>query len=363
MKRNKIIVNILYFLLLFSFIFPKTNQQTIQIQNENNNDDKLSIDNKFIITVCIGTPKQCFPFLVTTYLQNTFILSSEFVPFGFDYKKSKTYHNTNITLGHRYGTTYISGYYIFDTLSIPSVNIDIPNFKIILVNYGFKSNKIYGVIGLGNDYTKYDTDSNFILKLFTNNNIKYKTVSITNNNLYIGNDPFQLHKLYERQVKRTCDLNTSSDLFYCFTENAMIYNDKELLYKVNKQKLYFNTQDYHIYVPYDFFFYIIADIFYTPLTLDDCQEITERETNSAFIKCNENGMKYADKIKIRIFIDKWSLTFDLKSLFNSKGESFIMKSEHCKNDWVFGNIILNKYLISFDKENNKVIFNTKKTIN
>ena len=360
MKKTKITVNTLC-LLLCSIIFPNTNQQTIQIRNENHNNVSPT-NSQFIISACIGNPKQCFPFLVTTYLQHTIVFSKDFVPFGFDYKKSKTYHNTNITLGHRYGAWYISGHYIFDTLSFLNKDIEIPNFKMILVNYGFKSDDYYGVLGLGNDYTMYDGDSNFILKLLNNKYITYKTVSISYKSLYIGNDPFQLHKLYEHNVKRTCDLNASSDLFYCFTENAMIYNDKEVLYKENKQRLYFNTQDYHIYVPFDFFFYIVADIFYTPFTVDDCKEITEPETNSVFIKCNENGMKFADKIKIIIFIDKWSLTLDLKSLFNSKGESFIMKSEHVKNDWMFGNIILNKYLISFDKENNKVIFNTK-TIN
>ena len=48
-----------------------------------------------------------------------------------------------------------------------------------------------------------------------------------------------------------------------------------------------------------------------------------------------------------------------ENLFNIKGELNLRKRIYVNDVWVYGKIILDKYLVSFDKDNNKVIFNTK----
>ena len=346
----------LYRLIFFHIIitlFIKSNQQTYKITNENNS------LNTFIITVCIGKPKQCFPFQLSTSIRQTMVFSTDITPSGYQPDKSETYRRTNTKLGQPYGTHYILGSYFYDTLTIEGLNIEFKDFRIVLAEDGIKSNNVfYGILGLGNTYRAYDTDISFLSRLFNSDLIKYQTISLNNRHFYIGNNPLEIQKLYTRKTKRECDLHISSDIFHCYTKNVMLYNDKEILYTELEKKLYVEIDQLPIYVPVNFFSYLVSNVFNVPFGNGDCKEVYHLSNKGTGIKCNEIGREFANNIKLIFFIDQWSMSFNLKNLFDSNGELYIMKADLFVNEWRLGQIVLNKYFISFDKENNKMVFNT-----
>ena len=306
----------LYRLIFFHTIitlFIKSNQQTYIITNENNS------LNTFITTVCIGKPKQCFPFQLSTSLRQTMVFSTDITPLGYQPEKSVTYRQSNTKLGQPYGTHYILGSYFYDTLTIESLNMEFKDFRIVLAEEGIKSNDVfYGVLGLGNGYKAYDTETSFLSLLFNSDLIKYKTISLSNKHFYIGNNPIEIQKLYTHKTKRECNLNLSSDRFQCATKNVMLYNDKQVLYSELEKNLYVEIDQFPIYAPVDFFSFLISNIFDTPFSMGDCKEVYHVNNKNTGIQCNEKGREFANRIKLMFFIEQWSVSFNLKKLFDFK---------------------------------------------
>ena len=339
----------MYILLLYNNI----SLQSIIIQNEND-----SLDS-FILTICLGTPKQCLPFLIRTSLNEIIVFSKKSHHLGYEACKSKTNRSSHMLISKSVDFDNVTGMYMWDTFYIPSINIEIKKIKFILSDNLIKSTKYVGIIGIGSvNSINYNKDSDLIMLLKGNQSIRYSTISFGNSYIYIGNSPFELNESFKYKIKRVCDVNSNYGLFNCEIQNVLLYNGNDVLYKEDNKIVSFSVVEYFVYVTEEFFSFLERDLFYDELKKGDCWEI-DGKNYSIVIQCNEKGMESAKNIKLIFFIGRWSEVLNYENLFNEKGELNLRKRIYVDDAWVYGKLILDKYLVTFDKDNNKVIFNTK----
>ena len=141
---------------------------------------EISPINQIIITLCLGTPPQCFPFKLATNQIETFIFSKNIKENGFDLYSSSTYKPSDNKIELNQGNANLLAVVSEDTLTIPSINLQLESFTFSLVEEGNPSTDTYmGVLGLGKRFE--ENEFSIISHLFVMDHIDQLVFSLNYN--------------------------------------------------------------------------------------------------------------------------------------------------------------------------------------
>ena len=72
------------------------------------------------------------------------------------------------------------------------------------------------------------------------------------------------------------------------------------------------------------------------------------------IQCNDEVIKEIGEIDIYIFIDKWSIVYSMKELF--EGNKFMIWTIKGENEWQFGHFMRDRFTMTVDQKDNLIYF-------
>lgn len=335
-----------------------------------------SINDEMIINLCLGTPNQCFNVLVDSgsyYLWIRDIYSEETgdAENKFDYKNSTTFENTNKIHTINYGTGMAEGYISKDVLTLGDKQIDRLNF--ILVNKEQSNAAIDGILGLGYYYDVLNEDNplefSLIDQLYKKNQIKNKifTQKYTEDKkgiMYIGDIPDEIRN--DMSNYGSCpaikylnnNINYPNPKWECELKKVF-YGNKNLYDKAEEinEPVLFDTGTNIIIVPLNFIMSLKKHYFNKLIESKDC--ITDKENNRFYVfKCKPSD-KILELPHINFVFGEWIIKMRPVDLFYRGPDGylhFFMTSADDLNLWIFGETILKKYHMVYDKTNDLIGF-------
>lgn len=332
--------------------------------NDNNNDD-------IVVSVCIGTESNCFPFKISTSFDETFILDGDVYARGYKYKESPTYKDVRTTLGRRYNDDFITGRYAIDDFHIQHTDIVIKQLQFIIVEKGITLNtttttSYIGVIGIGNEYAHSYKECGLFEKVFQMLKGTQRNISLMKHNIFIGSDMNMIKRLSQGKVMKRCNMisdyySSNRNIIACQIDSSFIYDERYsyIEHKSGRENIKFNYDIDDMYIPYHVYEYIKM------LILPSKGECYENITHNGkhIIQCNFNNDNYAIKNeiylnlqqrKIFMFINNFTMRFILYDLFNWNEMYFrgIYHEKH--NEWILGKHFLNRYILTIDKHDNYI---------
>ena len=160
---------------------------------------EISPINQIIITLCLGTPPQCFPFKLATNQIETFIFSKDLKENGFDPYASSTYIPSENKIELNQGNTNLVAVVSEDTLTIPSIDLTLEAFTFTLVEEGNLNTDTYmGVLGLGKRFE--ESEFSIISHLFVLDHIDQLLFSLNYNKATDGSRGGYLSIGYHEQI-------------------------------------------------------------------------------------------------------------------------------------------------------------------
>ena len=311
--------------------------------------------NNLILPVCISKRYNCYPFLLSTAIKETLVLDGNNYMNCFIPSHSKTYEITATTIGKNFHRYYIKGVFSYDTFFVEETDIFLKHFRFILVDKGIYMDNYYGVIGLGNEFSVLSNEGNFIDALVNNGNIDRAVFTVSNTSIVFGTN----NETYPDKEKKTqkCKIRTkgaNSDLITCEVRSAII-NGKEIFYNYNVSALLkIDLERRGINVPKSFYEIIKEKIFKNYLLNEtSCKEV-ENSIFPTYIQCNDEVINEIGEIDIYIFIDKWSIVYSMKELF--EGNKFMIWTIKGENEWQFGHFMRDRFTMTVDQKDNLIYF-------
>ena len=336
--------------------------------------NQISFPFKFInnihptINLCLGTPIQCFNFIITTYMNESFIIDGSFYKNGFLSNESSSFKLINDNIKTYYDYMYSRTYFgiIFnEKVTSKENNLNI-NFNFYLVNKGFFTDGNYsGILGLGK--TNIYKNNSFLHILYKNNLISSKEFYFNNDKIYFGNSNNENIKYLYNKISKS-----SKEMYKAKIESIIFYNKKNFRltdsYK-KKQNIFFNPSTEGIICPRKFFNYLRDIIFVEFIDRINNLCYSQEYRNYGLIKCDYNIIEnYLGKIYF--LFGKWNINFDLKDLFikeeidklNEKISNkmiFEISSINYEDIWIFGYPFFKKYDVWFDESNEEIRIKNK----
>ena len=308
----------------------------------------------YVIDLCFGEPPNCYPLQLSTSINEILLLSGEYYEGSFEPSQSKTYKES-FGLKKEYNKLYLVGKYCHDTVSLKDTQIILPNFRFILINSAQPFPYI-GVLGIGNDYTGYGMDTNFIGSMIKQGYLDHPVYTFGKKNFILGDD-IELNS--EMKFYKTCNLTNDQErwgLSRC-NVNSVIYNGQNNYFIDNeKHSVRFDIDFNEIYCPSSFFKVLEKDIFGKYISEEWCiSEDNNKYYHRRTIKCYKEVFDKMKNDTIYFFIDKWSIKVKLGDLFEN--ESLQIVQENWNQDWILGHVIMDKNSVTIDKQNNILYYN------
>lgn len=308
----------------------------------------------YVIYLCFGEPPNCYPLQLSTSINEILLLSGEYYEGSYKPKESKTYKES-FSLKKDYNKFYLVGKYCHDTVSLKNTQVILPNFRFILINSA-QSFPYIGVFGIGNDYTDYGIDTNFIGSMIKQGYIEHQVYSFGKRNFILGDDIDLNSKM---KFYKTCKLTNDQErwgLSRC-SVNSVIYNGQNNFFIENeKHSIRFDIDFNEIYCPSSFYNALQKDIFGKYILDGLCfSENNNQYYQRRTIKCYQEVINKMKNDSIYFFIDKWNIKVKFGSLFEN--EKLQIVQENWNQDWIFGHIIMDSNSVTIDKQNNILYYN------
>ena len=324
---------------------------------------EISPINQIIITLCLGTPPQCFPFKLATNQIETFIFSKVLKENGFDTYASSTYIPSNNKIELNQGNTNLVAVVSEDTLTIPSIDLTLGAFTFTLVEEGNLNTDTYmGVLGLGKRFE--ESEFSIISHLFVLDHIDQLLFSLNYNKATDGSRGGYLSIGYHEQIEdkkvyKSCTLVEEDEREPSFDVyiDSIIYNfpndEGNARSFKRRQPAFFSPGANKIFCPANFFNFLRRRVLRREL--GDGGICHVKETSSfEYIVCN--GDIFNKKIgELKFVFGKWSVGIDLRELFvHEQDDEYILEiyklPDSYESKWILGYPFLKRYPVVFDME-------------
>ena len=324
---------------------------------------EISPINQIIITLCLGTPPQCFPFKLATNQIETFIFSKDIKENGFDAFASSTYIPSENKIELNQGNTNLLAIVSEETFTIPSIDLKLEAFTFSLVEEGNLNTDTYvGVLGLGKRFE--ESEFSIISHLFVMDHIDHLVFSLNYNKATDGSRGGYLSFGYHEQIEdhkvyKSCTLveederEPSFDVFI----DSIIYsfpNDEGNARSFKRrQPAYFSPGANKIFCPSNFFKFLRRRVLRRELGDGGICYVKE-SSSFEYIVCNEDI--FNKKIgELKFVFGKWSVGIDLEELFvHGQDDEYILEiyklPDSYESKWILGYPFLKRYPVVFDLE-------------
>ena len=349
---------------------------------------------QIIITVCLGTPRNCYPFKLATNMNECYILHKDLIHFGYDDKASLTFQSNNDAMWFEVQNQMLHGEIVSDTLTIPDTPIELDHFVFYLIKQeeGLKTvrtREYVGVLGLGKKYEDYAMS--FMSQLYLTDHIDDQMFSLTykpstsNGYLtigyhnYINTSSSSSSKILPTQLGNTnhnyrvVPIEETLSPSFEVKMNAIIYNndilDNSTRVFSNTQTVLFSPGANHIYCPTKFYTLLLDVVFNDVINKGSALCWSERGGDYERIKCkNDILTETATLGDIRFIFTKWNVKIALTELFDECGGDYEYEYKYVcfaivniksSEQWVMGYHFLKKYPIIFDADDYKIALKIK----
>lgn len=315
------------------------------------------------IRACIGTPRQCFNFKIASNIDRTFITQKTIERDGYNPINSLTFNQLDTSKNFKFGLSTITGFSISETLQIPGTDIDIPNFKLVLI-YRLNKSQYDGVIGLGSVYSENDYS---LIQILFNSNYIAKKMFMVNYSLYepTGKIEFGDNSSVITKQYRSCSLSNikMTKQYECLMNSVIYYSENSLqetsIYQ-EAQYVVFSPGSAFFVAPENFFEFLKNEILKVQMEKSDC--IVEVGLNSYHtIICSKKiaNLHFGELIFV---FGKWNIKIPIKKLFRFEEETRMHLSIKYHEDirnWMFGYDIFQYNQVLFDLEEQSVYIKPK----
>ena len=324
---------------------------------------EISKINQIIITLCLGTPPQCFPFKLATNQIETFIFSLQNRENGFDVSSSSTYKPSDDKIELNQGNTNLLAIVSEDTLTIPSIDLTLESFTFSLIEQGDLNTDTYmGVLGLGKRFE--ENEFSIISHLFVMDHIDHLLFSLNYNKATDGARggylSFGYHdQIEDNKVYKSCTLveederEPSFDLYI----DSIIYNfpndEGNARSFKRRQPAYFSPGANKIFCPANFFRFLRKRVLRRELG-DGGICYVKDNTSFEYIVCNKEI--FNKKLgELKFVFGKWSVGIDLSELFaRGNNDEYVLEiyklPDSFESKWILGYPFLKRYPVVFDLE-------------
>jgi hypothetical protein len=360
---------------------PSSSHKSISIPFE------ITDFHQIIITVCLGTPRNCYPFKLATNMNECYILHKDLIHFGYDDKASSTFQSHKDSMWFEVQHQMLHGEIVSDTLTIPSTPIELDRFVFYLIKQedGLKtvrSREYVGVLGLGKKYEDYAMS--FMSQLYLTDHIDDQMFSLTykpstsNGYLTIGYHDYinTSSKILPTQLGnsnhnyRVVPIEETLSPSFEVKMNAIIYNndllDNSTRVFSNTQTVLFSPGANHIYCPTKFYTLLVNVVFNDVINKGSALCWSERSGDYERIKCKNDILTETVTLgDIRFIFTKWNVKIALTELFDECGGDdyeymcFAIVNIISSEQWVMGYHFLKKYPIIFDADDYKIALKIK----
>ena len=324
---------------------------------------EISPINQIIITLCLGTPPQCFPFKLATNQIETFIFSSQNRENGFDASSSSTYKPSDDKIELNQGNTNLLAIVSEDTLTIPSIELTLESFTFSLIEQGELNTDTYmGVLGLGKRFE--ENEFSIISHLFVMDHIDHLLFSLNYNKATDGARGGYLSFGYHEQIEdnkvyKSCTLVEEDEREPSFDVyiDSIIYNfpndEGNARSFKRRQPAYFSPGANKIFCPANFFRFLRKRVLRRELG-DGGICYVKDNTSFEYIVCNKEI--FSKKIgELKFVFGKWSVGIELSELFaRGKNDEYVLEiyklPDSYESKWILGYPFLKRYPVVFDLE-------------
>ena len=324
---------------------------------------EISPINQLIITLCLGTPPQCFPFKLATNQIETFIFSSQNRENGFDVSSSSTYKPSDDKIELNQGNTNLLAIVSEDTLTIPSIELTLESFTFSLIEQGELNTDTYmGVLGLGKRFE--ENEFSIISHLFVMDHIDHLLFSLNYNKATDGARggylSFGYHdQIEDNKVYKSCTLVEEDEREPSFDVyiDSIIYNfpndEGNARSFKRRQPAYFSPGANKIFCPANFFRFLRKRVLRRELG-DGGICYVKDNTSFEYIVCNKEI--FNKKIgELKFVFGKWSVGIELSELFaRGKNDEYVLEiyklPDSYESKWILGYPFLKRYPVVFDLE-------------
>lgn len=360
---------------------PSSSHKSISIPFE------ITDFHQIIITVCLGTPRNCYPFKLATNMNECYILHKDLIHFGYDDKASSTFQSNHDSMWFEVQHQMLHGEIVSDTLTIPSTPIELDHFVFYLIKQEdglqtVRTRDYVGVLGLGKKYEDYAMS--FMSQLYLTDHIDDQMFSLTykpstsNGYLTIGYHDYinTSSKILPTQLGNTnhnyrvVPIEETLSPSFEVKMNAIIYNndllDNSTRVFSNTQTVLFSPGANHIYCPTKFYTLLVNVVFNDVINKGSALCWSERSGDYERIKCKNDILTETVTLgDIRFIFTKWNVKIALTELFDECGGDdyeymcFAIVNIISSEQWVMGYHFLRKYPIIFDADDYKIALKIK----
>ena len=325
---------------------------------------EISAINQVIVSLCLGTPPQCFPFKLATNQVETFIFSKRTKEDGFDVSLSSTYKPSEDRIELNQGNANLLAIVSEDTLTIPSINLTLESFTFSLIEESSLSTDTtyMGVLGLGKRFD--ENEFSIISHLFVMDHIDHLLFSLNYDKATDGSRggylSFGYHEhIEDNRIYKSCTLVEEDEREPSFDVyiDSIIYSfpndDGNARSFKRRQPAYFSPGANKIFCPSNFFKFLRRRVLRRELGDGGICSVKESESFE-YIVCNEDIFK--KKIgELKFVFGKWSVGIDLAELFvHGHDDEYILEiyklPDSYESKWILGYPFLKKYPVVFDLE-------------
>jgi hypothetical protein len=347
-----------------SFIFSE------ELPLINSNNDEM------IVNLCLGTPKQCFNVLVDSgsfylWVADKNSINTPDVINKFDSSNSSTFIDYKKSYSLRYGTGSANGNICSDVLSLGK-NTTLSNLNFILVNSEEGHSELDGILGMGYYYDDFEynalkfsiIDRLYDEKLITRKLFTQKYTDDKKGLMVIGDMPEEIlndmgNYGYCPAIKSKGKLKNPR--WECILKATFYGYSNENLSSGNLQKIeteaLFDTGTNLILVPLNYLKNLFTTYFKDLANRGDCK-LSGGEDAFYSIICSRYANLFSLPPLNFIFGD-WILRMNTLELFYRYPDNTIrfgLVSNLEMNMWIFGEPLLKKFHMVFDKDNDQIGF-------
>ena len=221
------------------------------------------------ISLCIGRKDNCYPFLVSPMVTTTMVLSRR----RFNPETSPTFTriSEDMNMGIYKGRSW-SGYEVKDNIYVKDTDIEIKDFKFILIKGGVHFDKYYGIVGLGNSYYKNGNDSDFLMMIKEKGYIKEQLITFGKSMLKLGEREEMKNDIKKKECRTRDKRYNNPQSFFCIVEAILVYANDKIYSDDISEQIRFSFEEFEIHCPHHFFKIQIESIFTPFINSNKCRE-------------------------------------------------------------------------------------------
>lgn len=324
------------------FFFPIANNNIIEIPFNH-------FMSNYLLRINFGTPNQLIEEAIDQTKNHSLFIFSQYKP-----EYSSTWSNYSSSFLNNWAKNRCLVNHYSDDITFPDLNITIPDYNFLFLNV---ISRFYSPpVGFGFGYKFIDEQYSLIHQLYNHKVISKRSYSFNSTHqsigkLFLGGVPEEVTSQYH---KMECVVDSIDDNWGCLLTKVSIGNNYTYTY-INKHPSYFQVSSDNLLAPDDFFDYLNETILKPFFDKGHCIKGYENEE----IKCREHLFEQIGKICFEF--SRKALCYDASYLFDMFGpyKKFLISRNRGQNVWKFGNLLLKRFITTFDYDKNSITFYSK----